>query len=260
VLLILLSLLSIQSSLYTTNLQDEPLLTQETRIDIGINYGNGTLVWKNSTIIPRDASVLDATRLVAQVEFESTAYGAWVIAINGVANNPDKNRFWLYWYYNENASAWFLGDVASDKFIPAERGVKAIQWYYQDTSTALLSPTTTILLKVEPRLVLIGSAVHLSGAVTGNPGTALNVTLQLSSNGGNTWQEIGVIATSPEGSFSFRWEPKIAGGFWIRAAIGNTTSQPQHITVLGTGHLLAVLLVIALISVIIFIILKKRRD
>lgn len=71
------------------------ILTTTYKCNIAINYGNGTTVWHNNTVIPIGFSLLNATQKVASLQYETT-WGIFVTAINGVAQDPATNRYWVY--------------------------------------------------------------------------------------------------------------------------------------------------------------------
>ena len=77
-------------------------------VDIGINYGNGTLVWYNNTKLLKGMSVYDALLIVADTVNSTTSpFGVYVRGINGV--NENANDSWIY-AINRNDSdvnAWF---------------------------------------------------------------------------------------------------------------------------------------------------------
>lgn len=76
-------------------------------VNILIDYGNGTRVWFNDTRVSAGATVFDATRKVADVDYMSYSGPEWVgypnntaylvTAINGVVNNETHAWFWWYW-------------------------------------------------------------------------------------------------------------------------------------------------------------------
>ena len=97
-------------------------------IDLLLDYGNGTAVWFNDTLVPLGGDLLLATELVASVDYTTGEYGAFVTAINGVGGDP--NHFWL-WYYLEDGK-WTLGPVACDAWRLHDGDVVA--WRYTSFS------------------------------------------------------------------------------------------------------------------------------
>ena len=87
------------------------------KVNILINYGNGTKRWYNQTTIPIGWSFLNATLKATEGKVEGTWYpfGVFVTSINGVRGTGQ--QFWL----------WFHWDKAKGKWLPcAEAGQAAV--------------------------------------------------------------------------------------------------------------------------------------
>ncbi len=102
-------------------------------VNVGIDYGNGTVRWFNSTPLPKGATVLKALLLVAnRVEYTYGSWGAYVASIDGVAEKkiaPNEGYSWLWYIYDREKGAWILGPVASDQYeLPDGSTVK---WIYE---------------------------------------------------------------------------------------------------------------------------------
>ncbi|MEM2273526.1 MAG: DUF4430 domain-containing protein [Candidatus Bathyarchaeia archaeon] len=98
------------------------------KVNILIDYGNGTLVWYNGTMVPKEASVLMATKVVAAVEgTEYPDMGTFVDSINGVRN--ESGRYWIWYIWNQDKREWEWGPVASNKYILHEDDI--IMWKYE---------------------------------------------------------------------------------------------------------------------------------
>ena len=82
-----------------------------TQVDIMIDYGNGTVQWYNDTRIQTGASVLDATVLACDIEFQISDFGSFVTAINGV--EQDASHFWIWSFYDDE---WGMGPVGADQY------------------------------------------------------------------------------------------------------------------------------------------------
>jgi len=106
----------------------------EISIDIGIGYGNGTVVWFNGTRLQEGSTLLDATEAVAEVEYSSYPMGAFVESINGVENSHP--YYWMWWYWD--GSSWREGPVAADRYALSDGDV--VFWLYEDTSVSPLRP------------------------------------------------------------------------------------------------------------------------
>lgn len=82
------------------------------KVDIKLDYGNGTVVWYNGTRVSLDASLLKATSLVADLETLESDFGVLVTSINGVEGSS--SVFWLWDYLEEGA--WQYGPVGADQW------------------------------------------------------------------------------------------------------------------------------------------------
>ena len=86
----------------------QDLIGEETIIvSIGINYGNGTIEWQNSTTIPYNSCVLYYTNIKNPVGGSQYPWGFYVESINTVAINASGNE--KYWVYSVNGDPVFLG-------------------------------------------------------------------------------------------------------------------------------------------------------
>lgn len=98
------------------------------KVNILIDYGNGTLVWYNGTVVPRETNVLMATKVIAVVEGkEYPGMGTFVESINGVKN--EGGRYWIWYIWSPEKKDWEWGPVASDKYILHEGDI--IKWKYE---------------------------------------------------------------------------------------------------------------------------------
>ncbi|MEM1515707.1 MAG: DUF4430 domain-containing protein [Candidatus Bathyarchaeia archaeon] len=98
------------------------------KVNICIDYGNGTVVWYNSTSVPRETNFLMATKIIAEVEgIEYPGMGTFVTSINGVKN--EGGRYWMWYVWVPEKGDWELGPVASDKYILHEDDT--IMWRYE---------------------------------------------------------------------------------------------------------------------------------
>lgn len=98
-------------------------------INLLIDFGNGTKLWFNNTILPYGSSLLNATLAKAQpVKYTTFETGAFVDEIMGVMNtNP---WYWLWWKYEDGR--WVMGETGADAAKLRDGGIYA--WKYCDTS------------------------------------------------------------------------------------------------------------------------------
>jgi hypothetical protein len=104
-------------------------------MNLGINYGNGTIQWYNQTARSGD-TLLEATLQVSEVYYETSAYGAFVKAING-ANQP-ANKSWIWWKWTQQ-SGWESGQVGCDAYILGDN--ETVYWYFEEVSPPTYVPS-----------------------------------------------------------------------------------------------------------------------
>ena len=100
-------------------------------VSILINYGNGTLVWYNNTIVFKGSTVYDALVKIANVNASTTPFGVYVHGINGV--NEDKEHAWMYAIRRNDSSVnafyeingWYYPGVGASSLILKDGDVVA---------------------------------------------------------------------------------------------------------------------------------------
>jgi len=103
-------------------------------VNLLIDYGNGSLVWHNKTILPIGATLLNATLKVSSVEYIGSDMGVFVTGIDGVGTKiVKKGYYWLWWRFDKARGEWVLGETAADHYI-LQRG-DILAWVYEDAST-----------------------------------------------------------------------------------------------------------------------------
>jgi hypothetical protein len=127
---------SIASYLYLENERLSSMLrSYEARtvlVNIAIDYGNGSVVWFNSTPLPTGSSALTALTAVAKVEYKLSPMGAYVVSVNGVSESlvsRNEGYSWLWYRYNFEKKALEMGPVAADKYTLADGDI--IVWRYE---------------------------------------------------------------------------------------------------------------------------------
>ena len=237
-------------------------------VDIGINYGNGTIEWHNGTVVPSGEFLLNATMRVATVEF--TNYpgftgpglpGAFVTSINGVAQNPAANLYWMYWVYNPQTRQYEMPLVGAGSY--ALTSDQTIQWYYQNAGSLrnpALQPYTSVPLNVHLDTSTDPPTAVISGSIYPTPSRPVNVTLEYSSNQGANYQEIGRIVTAADGTFSYSWKLPGGGTFMIRADAQGVKSSAVSIGTSGgiPGFPLESLLAGSALGLSLIILRRKR--
>ncbi len=102
---------------------------QEITVNLGFKYENGTVIWHNNTRTIKGSTLLDLTKIVANVNYTTYPSGSFVNSINGVKNK--KPYYWIWWYWSK--SGWILGPVAADKYVVSNG--ETLLWYYENTSS-----------------------------------------------------------------------------------------------------------------------------
>ncbi|MFQ6134847.1 MAG: hypothetical protein ACE5KU_03410 [Nitrososphaerales archaeon] len=135
--LLLYSQLSATEEKYANTIESLDKLSYS--IDLLMNYGNGTKIWRNNTRIPIGFNLYNVTVLITEGRMEATYYtqfqSHFINSIDGVggAEDPDKITWaWIAWHFNEASERWEAYDVSADMVFP--RDGDKIAWYYQDIS------------------------------------------------------------------------------------------------------------------------------
>ncbi|MBS7635731.1 hypothetical protein KEJ37_00055 [Candidatus Bathyarchaeota archaeon] len=107
------------------------------RVDVLLDYGNGSKSWYNGTVLFAISTVFEALLSVTKnVKYDVyPSLGILITEINGVRNIGDltSGKAWM-WYYWEKG-AWNLGPEACDKYILGRLGHHAIiLWNYTSYS------------------------------------------------------------------------------------------------------------------------------
>jgi hypothetical protein len=94
-----------------------------------IDYGNGTAIWYNSSRIPINTNLLNATKRVADVQYTywQSLQASFVDAINGVSNSPP--YYWMWLYQDANTTTWTYGPAGADLFIV--KSGQVFMWRYE---------------------------------------------------------------------------------------------------------------------------------
>lgn len=119
---------------YSRLYDDAKSLLQSSKINVNllIRYPDGTMTWHNNTQAQLGDSLFDFTSDVLKVDYTEFPFGAYVKGINNVQEQPERNRFWLWWYWTGSDFGWVQGPVGADAFKLREGSIVA--WYLQDAS------------------------------------------------------------------------------------------------------------------------------
>lgn len=117
-----------KSRLAEVNATTSQLLEKVNFVTVFIDYGNGTVEVHRNVPIPKERStVLLALLSVASVNYTVYPYGVFVDSINGVANDPESNKWWLYYVYVDG-EGFVAGEVGADQKILTDRDI--VSWNY----------------------------------------------------------------------------------------------------------------------------------
>ncbi len=104
-------------------------------VSLGMDYGNGTIQWYNQTEARTGDTLLKATLEVAQVYYETSAYGAFVKAINRV--NQPATKSWIWWKWTPKG--WESGQVGCDAYLLGDNDT--LYWYFEEVSPPAYVPS-----------------------------------------------------------------------------------------------------------------------
>lgn len=190
-------------------------------VNFAVNYGDGTPpTWYNGTILPVGSTAFNATIAKVQVDYSvHPQFGIFVNGINGVNNDLSAQYFWALWVFDLPSSSWLLSDVGASSLVLQDGDV--FMWFYEYHGIfPPLSPETTITISLDDYFIARGRTATITGFVSQAAETPRNVTIQFSSDGGATWNNLATITTATNGAFSYEWEPTETGDHQIRAVSG----------------------------------------
>lgn len=104
------------------------------KVNILINYGNGTKRWYNQTTIPVGWSLFNATSRATRGNVEGISYpfGVFVTSINGVKATGTK--FWLWFSWDKAKGKWHQGDTGAESYIMKQGDI--VGWLITSDFTA----------------------------------------------------------------------------------------------------------------------------
>lgn len=232
-------------------------------VNLGINYGTGSVEWHNGTAVPSGESLLNATMRVATVEYTTfSGMGAFVTGINDVRQNPAANLYWNFWVYNAETRQYEYAQVGAAAYELTSD--QTIQWYYENAGSLqnpALRPNTSVSVSARSDSSTSPPAVVITGSIYPSPGGPVNVTLEYSGDQGASYQEMARITSASDGTFSYSWQTPTSGTYMIRADAQGVKSQPFTVGVSAgiPGFPLESLLMGSAVGVLVGILSRKRR-
>ncbi len=104
-------------------------------VNLLLDYGNGTQKWHNRTAIAGTTVFEILLAVTKNVSYESSLYGAYVKAIDGVQEVQEtttSGHAWLWSWWNATSSEWTKLMVASDMYILKPND--SVAWRYESYS------------------------------------------------------------------------------------------------------------------------------
>lgn len=84
-------------------------------VDVVVDYGNGTVRVYREVPIPRNRStVFQALLSIASIRYTEYPFGIWIDSIDGVANDPTANMYWIYYVRVKGTQDYVMGEVAAN--------------------------------------------------------------------------------------------------------------------------------------------------
>ncbi len=110
--------------------------TLELEVDLGIDYGNGTVIWFNATSMPVASTLFDLIQKEAVVDYDYYAMTEpghiLVTSINGLEPNYETFEFWFWYYWDSEAGKWIHGQIGCDAWKLETDGI--YKWVYESES------------------------------------------------------------------------------------------------------------------------------
>jgi len=106
------------------------VLGGEVKVRILLDYGNGSRIWYNETIISNGETLFKAMTKALKMTYKTYQYGVFIESINNVYNDPNRNMYWMWWRWDSEKKIWILGSISCDKYIPVNGEIFA--WKYSN--------------------------------------------------------------------------------------------------------------------------------
>jgi len=107
--------------------------TLELKVDLCIDYGNGTVIWFNATSMPVGSSLFDLVQKEAEVNYDYYATmepgHILVTSINGLEQNYLTSQYWFWYYWDTETGKWIHGPVGCDGWKLEANGI--YEWTYE---------------------------------------------------------------------------------------------------------------------------------
>ena len=119
------------------------LLKENTvKVDVLVNFGNGTRSWYNETVAPSGSSFLNVTAKIFGDSMVATysSYGVMVTKLGGAGPSPDHpSLYWIWFEWDPDSQTWKMGETGADQYRPIPGQVLA--WALVDFSNPNVVPS-----------------------------------------------------------------------------------------------------------------------
>lgn len=119
------------------------LLKENTvKVDVLVNFGNGTRTWYNETVAPSGSSLINVTARIFGDNMAVTysPYGAMVTKLGGAGPSPDQpSLYWIWFEWDPSSQAWKMGETGADQHTPIPGEV--LGWALVDFSNPNVVPS-----------------------------------------------------------------------------------------------------------------------
>jgi len=92
--------------------------TLELKVDLCIDYGNGTVIWFNATSMSVGSSLFDLIQKEAVINYQYYTLmepgHILVTSINGLESNYATSQYWFWYYWDAETGKWVHGPVGCD--------------------------------------------------------------------------------------------------------------------------------------------------
>ena len=102
-----------------------------------------------------------------------------------------------------------------------------LQFNYEEEYSKIYSGNSTIIFskvscEASSSSITIGNSITISGSIS--PAVLANVTIQISTDNGTTWNDLTTLPSAPNGNYSYTWTPESAGSYELKASSEGDTS------------------------------------
>lgn len=111
------------------------------KVNVIVDYGNGTRAYYNDTQALTGDSFLAVTQRNVNVKYTGSGASAFVTSIEGNTGNATNNDYWSFWTWNTSSSTWSQIQVSVGAYYPIN-GETIISYvtHYSDDWSSCTSP------------------------------------------------------------------------------------------------------------------------